>query len=386
MAEEQGQERSQPASQRRLEKAREEGRVPRSVELATTAALGGGALAMWWTGPAMISGLGSMLTTGLRLERRDAFDASLFGPRLMALSIEAMSSIAPLIGMLVLVAIAAPLMVGGWVLSIQALQPQASRIDPLAGLGRIISAHGLVELAKAVLKAGLLGFVAGLILWKHRDALAATAQLGLQPGLAAAAQMLLFTLATLAGVMAFVAAIDVPVQIWHHHRALRMSLQELREESRESEGDPQIRARIRSQQREIARRRMMSAVPDADVVVTNPTHYAVALRYAAQGRAAPRVVAKGRGAVALRIREVAAQHGVPTLEAPPLARALYRNVELDAEIAPRLYDAVAIVLAWVYQLKRREGDVARPQDLPVPPELAGPEYMDADVDAEKAAS
>ncbi len=373
MAEEQALERSLPATPRRLEKAREEGRVPRSPELATTFALLAAIAALWWGGSAFVGSLGTLVGAGLQLDRRAAFEPAALIERLAALAYDGLLVTAPLLAVFAVAGLAAPLLVGGWVLSGKTFQPQLSRIDPLAGLGRIFSVGGLGELAKAITKALLFGSVAALFVWTHRDAAAALAAQAVFPALASTGGLLLGVLTALVAAAALVATADVPWQIWRYRVSLRMSLVDMREEARETEGDPQLRARIRSQQREIARRRMMSEVPKADVVITNPTHYAVALAYRAGTQHAPKVLAKGAGAIAAKIREVAAEHNVPSLEAPPLARALYRHVEIGEEIPRALYDAVALVLAWVFQVKRQRvhggGEPAAPRDLPVPPGL-----------------
>jgi flagellar biosynthetic protein FlhB len=263
--------------------------------------------------------------------------------------------------------------VGGWVFSTKPFSPQFSRLNPIAGFGRMFSKHGLVELGKALLKTIIVAVVVGVAIWKERDALVALLTMSLPDGVASIGRLLGVTFIVGAGSLVLVAAIDVPFQIWQHHHRLRMTKEEVRQEMKETEGDPHIKARIRQQQREMARRRMMAAVPSADVVVTNPTHYAVALKYDSAGGRAPRVVAKGADAVAAKIRELAQEHRVPLLEAPPLARALYKHTDLGDEIPAMLYKAVAEVLAYVFQLRSYRpgsGQAPRaPRDLPVPPEL-----------------
>jgi flagellar biosynthetic protein FlhB len=237
----------------------------------------------------------------------------------------------------------------------------------------MFSAHGVVELAKAVAKVLVVGGVAALVMWTSLDALLSLSQEATFSAAVHAARLVGWTLILMVGGMALIVAIDVPYQLWSHHRKLRMSRAELKREARESEGDPQIKARIRSLQREAARKRMMAAVPKADVVITNPTHYAVALSYKENSMRAPRVVAKGQDLTALRIRELARQHRIPIVEAPPLARALYRHTDLEDEIPETLYTAVAEVLAYVFQLRRfnREGGRAPrvPDEIVVPPAL-----------------
>jgi flagellar biosynthetic protein FlhB len=286
---------------------------------------------------------------------------------------EAVTVFAPLLLLLVAAALASPMLLRGWLFSAKAVTPDFNRLNPLSGIKRMLSLNGLVELLKAIAKVSLLGAVAVWLIWSRRETIfslgmetipAATQHLGDLIGRG-------FLL--IAGAMIFVVIADVPFQLWNHHKKLKMTKEELRQEARESEGDPQLKARIRQQQREISRRRMMAEIPHADVVVTNPTHYAVALKYSDGEMRAPRVVAKGADRVAARIREIAAENGVPTLEAPPLARALYRHTDLGDEIPAALYAAVAEVLAYVFQLRhyRSAGGYApsMPSDLPVPRDL-----------------
>jgi flagellar biosynthetic protein FlhB len=270
-------------------------------------------------------------------------------------------------------ALVGPLLLGGWLFSTQSLAPNFGKLDPLAGIGRMFSAQSLAELTKALAKSALIGGVAYLVIAGDLEQVMA---LMAQPASAALPQMVALVArhcALITAALVLVALIDVPWQLWSHYRKLRMSREDLRQEHKESEGDPHIKAQIRRQQQQMARRRMMAEVPKADIVVTNPTHFAVALKYLDGDMRAPRVVAKGVDRVALRIREIAKEHGVALLEAPPLTRALYKNTRLGDEIPAGLYTAVAEVLAWVYRLKRWQtegGDAPRtPTDLPIPQDL-----------------
>jgi flagellar biosynthetic protein FlhB len=286
---------------------------------------------------------------------------------------DALLACAPLLVLLVIAALAAPQLLGGWLFTANALRFDFKRVDPIAGFGRLFSWQALAELAKALAKAALVSAVAVAVLWHYKDPLLELAVLPLESAAAQAARLVVASLALIAGALVLVAAADVPFQLWRHADGLKMSKEEVRRENRETEGDPHVKAVIRSQQREMARRRMMAEVPKADVIVTNPTHYAVALRYDDSAMRAPRVVAKGADAVAAKIREVGEANHVPILESPPLARALYRHAELGDEIPAALYTAVAEVLAYVFQLRRHNlhGEAA-PQPLrevPVPAEL-----------------
>ncbi|HEU0282351.1 MAG TPA: flagellar type III secretion system protein FlhB, partial [Gallionella sp.] len=313
------------------------------------------------------------LRGGLTLDRELAFNASLIVPRLYDLALDALITFSPFLLAVLLAAMFSPLLLNGWLFSIEALQPKFSKMNPISGIARMFSGAALVELAKAIGKAALVGGVAAWVIWHNKDAVMA---LGTQAAAASIPQMGHLVGASfmmIAGAMLLIVAIDVPFQLWDHNKKLMMTKEEVRQESKETEGDPMVKGRIRSLQREAARRRMMAAIPTADVVVTNPTHYAVALKYGDTGMRAPMVVAKGSHLLALRIREIAEENHVPVLEAPPLARALHKHTDLGESIPEALYTAVAEVLAYVYQLRRYEKQGgARPQEpktLPVPVDL-----------------
>jgi len=283
----------------------------------------------------------------------------------------------PIFGLLVVVAIFSSVALGGFLLSSKALEPKFERLDPLKGFKRLFAMQTVIELLKTIAKAVLIGYVGVKVIWAYKGDMLALSHMApteaLMRGLSLAALCCLLIAASLI----IVVLIDVPWQLWNHAKQLRMSREDVRQEHKDDEGDPHVKGRIRQQQRAMAKRRMMSAVPRADVVVTNPTHYAVALRYREGQGGAPIVVAKGAGLIAAQIRQIAQEHHVASLEAPPLARALYHHVELEQEIPAALYAAVAEVLAWVYQLrswKQGSGTLPQqPQSLPVPPEL-DPQY------------
>ncbi|ROR34942.1 flagellar biosynthesis protein FlhB [Inmirania thermothiophila] len=376
MAQEDAQERTERPTPKRLREAREKGQVPRSRELGTLFLLLAGAGGLLLTGPHLAGGMEALLVRGLRLEAADVLDPA--APvRLLARAVtEAALALAPLLALLVAAAVAAPLVLGGWVFSTETLMPKWERIDPVRGLRRVFSLRGLIELVKALAKFAVIATVAVVLLWRLGPALLGLGQQEAGQAVADAAALLAWAFLGLAASTLLIAAVDVPFQLWDHTRQLRMTRQEVRDELKETEGKPEVRARQRERQREIARRRMMAEVPKADVVVTNPTHFAVALRYRPERMRAPQVVAKGTDLVAAQIRGVAARAGVPQFEAPPLARALYYSTEVGQEIPAALYVAVAQVLAWVYQVDaaRREGREApaRPQGLEVPDELTRP--------------
>lgn len=373
MAEDSDLERTEPASPRRIEQAREKGQVARSRELTTVAVLlaaGGG---MMFMGGGMMEHLRALMKNALTLDKTAAFDSSRMLFHLHQYSLEILLAFLPLLGLMLVATVASSILVSGWLFTVNALAPDFSRLNPLKGVTRIISWSGLVEMIKAVFKVGLIGGVALWVVWQDVDGVIALVSEPLESGVMHLVSMVGFTFMAVSASMLLIVAIDVPYQLWNHSRQLKMTKEEVRQEAKETEGDPHVKARIRALQREAARRRMMAEVPKADVIVTNPTHYAVALRYQEGRMSAPQVIAKGAALLALRIRELGEENRVPILEAPPLARALYRHAELGQEIPAKLYTAVAEVLAYVYQLRRYRTyggtQPEAPHELPVPPEL-----------------
>jgi flagellar biosynthetic protein FlhB len=373
MAEDSDAERTEPASAKRLEQAREEGDVPRSRELATFTVLMAAGSGLYMTGDGLVRKLSSAMTSGLALDREQIYNADVLIERVGQDVGSVMVACLPLAFAIMVVALASPLLIGGWLFSTKALAPNFGKLNPLKGLGNMVSVNALVELLKAIAKTIVVGFVAYLVVQSQKDAVLGLALESVRSGSAHMVNLLLWAFIYIVGGLGLVAAIDGPYQVWHYANKLKMTRQEMTQESKESDGNPQIKAKIRQLQREMARRRMMAAVPTADVVVTNPTHYAVALKYSAGSRGAPTVVAKGHDEVAAKIREIAIENKVPLMEAPPLARALHTHTEIGDEIPEALYSAVAEVLAYVFQLKSfnaRGGRYPdRPTNLPVPPEL-----------------
>ncbi len=367
-----GQEKTEEASAKRLQDARERGQIARSRELTTVLLLFAVAGVLWGWGDDFVEGVtGAMryhFDVGHALRLADVDVMRLTSG---ALGI-ALSSLVPFLIVSALVSIGGSVALGGWTLASEAIGFKWNRIDPIAGIGRLFSLRSLIELAKALAKfLLLLGF--GLVaLWHESPQLLALGTMPLTAGIASTAALTFkaFVIVSLGTVV--IALADVPFQKWDHARKLRMTRQELREESKESDGSPEVKGKIRSLQHELARRRMMEQVPQADVVVTNPEHYAVALKFDPATMSAPRLVAKGTELVALRIRELAREAGVTVLEAPPLARAVYHTTKLNQEIPAGLYVAVAQVLAYVFQLRKRDPLRPAPQlpaELPIPPEL-----------------
>ncbi len=370
MAEDSDLEKTESASPRRLEKAREEGDVPRSRDLATCTILLGGGLAFLMMGGNLIRELRMMIGGALTLSREEVFDMSLLLERNIARIFEVVLAFSPIAMMLLIIALASPLLIGGWLFSTKALQPNFGKMNPMNGIKNMVSTRALVELLKAVGKTLLVGVVAWLVVGTQIDAIMSLGMQSAKGGIEHMGHIILITFLATVGGLVVIAAIDAPYQMWHYANKLKMTKEEVRQEHKDSEGNPEIKGKIRQQQREMARRRMMAEVPKADVVVTNPTRYAVALQYKEDSMGAPIVLAKGMGIIAANIREVAGQHNIPMLEAPPLARALYSHTNLGDQIPEALYNAVAEVLAYVYQLRTFNRFGGRrpvlPKEIPVP--------------------
>ena len=373
MAETSDEDKTEDPTPQRLEKAREEGQVPRSRELTSLLMLLLGVAVLWLGGDWLARRLVNLLSGGLRFDHSIVNDSNLILRQIMLLLKEAMLALLPLIVGAVAVALIAPTMLGGLLFSTKSLSFKLDKLNPLPGIKRMFSAQTAAELSKALMKAVLMGSVAGLFLWHHWPKMMRLVSESPLSAMGDALNMVgLCALLVVLGIIPMV-GFDVFWQIHSHLKKLRMSRQDIRDEFKQSEGDPHVKGRIRQMQRAAARRRMMADVPKADVIVNNPTHYSVALQYDENNMSAPKVIAKGTGLVALRIRELAQENRIPMLEAPPLARALYRHAEIGQQIPGQLYAAVAEVLAWVWQLKRWRlagGEHPKtPDNLPVPEAL-----------------
>lgn len=383
-------EKTEQPTGRRLEQAREDGQVARSRELTTYVGLMAGGVGLWLMGSSLSQQLTKLMRDSLTLDTELAFHSELLLPHLHTLTQETLLAFAPLLLIMLAAALLSPLLLNGWLFTLKPLQPNLGKLDPIAGLARFFSTHSLMELLKAIAKAMIVGGIGTWAIWHNRDAVILLMAQPLSAAIPQLGGLMWGVFIAIMGGMLLIVAVDVPFTLYEHNKKLMMTKEEVRQDARETEGDPMVKGRIRSLQREAARRRMMAAIPTADVVVTNPTHYAVALKYietdapANAGRSgrrvmsAPVVVAKGSHLLALRIREIAMENNVPILEAPPLARALHKHTDLGQSIPEALYTAVAEVLAYVYQLRRYEKHGgARPQEpieLPVPEEL-DPEAM-----------
>ena len=373
MAEDSDLEKTEAATPRRLEKAREEGQVARSRELNTFMLLAGGVAGLWFMGGELYRTLTGLIRSGMWFDLRITKDTGVMVEQAANSAWNALLVLMPIFALLVILAILSSVSLGGLLFSAKALEPKFSRLNPLSGVKRMFSAQTLVELLKTLLKAAVIGGIAAWVIWSYRVDMLALMHASPSAAMANGMRLVALCSGLIVAALILLVLIDAPWQLYSRLKKLRMSRQDVKQEHKESEGDPHVKGRIRQQQRAMARQRMMSSVPQADVIVTNPTHYAVALKYDDGSGGAPRVLAKGTGLVAARIRMVAEEHKVPLLSAPPLARALHEHVELGQEIPVELYKAVAEVLAWVFQLRSwNEGagfEPIMPENLPVPPEF-----------------
>lgn len=373
MAEDSDLEKTEQASSKRLENAREEGDVPRSRELATVTVLFTAGIVLLMMGGHLNQALKTSMSAGLSFDRAAAYDPVVLLVKITDNVYTLLLAFAPFALILLVVAIAAPVLIGGWVFSGKALVPQFGRLNPMRGLGNLFSSTSAIELIKSIAKTVLVATVAYIVISHDIEPILSLSLLPLQTSIAQVNSLMLTGFLSIVSALVFIAAIDVPYQLYHYANKLKMTKEEVRQEYKESEGNPEIKARIRQQQREMAKRRMMAEIPKADVVITNPTHYAVVIKYQDEGMSAPVVVAKGADAVALKIREIATDNKVLIIEAPKLARALYAHTELGDEIPEALYSAVAEVLAYVFQMRifKKDGGYRPevPKSLPVPEAL-----------------
>lgn len=373
MSQESNNEKTEAPTPHQLKKAREEGQIPRSRELTSWLMLFAGLMILWLGGAYIAGQLTAMLSSGLRFDHGLINDDKRTVGHIAALLRHAVWSIAPLLAGLMMVAITAPMLLGGINLNKKVIKFNFGKMNPLKGLKRMVSAQTWAELLKAIMKSILVGSIVSGYLWVHLpDMLSLIFESPLMALRHALNMIAIAGLFILLGLLPMV-GYDLFWQWYSHLKKLRMSHQEIRDEFKQQEGDPHIKGRIRQQIQAVMYRRMMKEVPQADVVVNNPTHYAVALRYDEKKMHSPKVLAKGAGEMALRIRKIAKEHRVPMLEAPPLARALYRHCEIGQYIPAALYAAVAQVLAWVWRLQhwKVQGGMMpqKPEHLPVPDTL-----------------
>ncbi len=380
MAEDSGQERTEDPTPRRKQQAREKGQVAHSRELNTMLMMLSSGVALLVQGPALVAVLGNLFSQHLQMSRAEIFDPGTMMPMFDSAMLAAIWGLMPFFIVVMLAAIAGPLAMGGVGFNSKAIEFKWEKLDPVKGLQRLFALRGLVELFKALAKFLIIGSIAVIFLYHQLDNYLALGNEPIKLALAHTMDLLLQGFLVIASTLIFMALIDVPFQLWDHSRQLKMTIQEIRDENKENEGNPEVRGRVRRLQKEMAQRRMMGEVPKADVVVTNPEHYAVALKYDPETMPAPILLAKGADLMAMQIRTIAREHGVMILEAPPLARALHHTTEIEGEIPAGLYLAVAQVLAYVFQLKRADKSQGRTQgygggkphrmnDLPIPDDM-----------------
>ncbi len=368
------QDRQLPATQRKIDKARSEGQVARSRDLAHLVVLGGGMALVAALAPEAVAWSQGLLSLGLRFDAASVTSTRAMTEHLSGLATLMFAALLPFGGLMLLATVGAAVLCGGWNFTLKPLQPKLEKINPLTGLTRLLGMQQLGDTLKACLLAVVLGTVGALFVAAQLPLFMQLLAMPLPAALATGGSHLQTGLLLLGGVLLAFALVDVPLQRQLLLRRLRMDVTELKKEMRESEGNAEIKGKVKLRMREMASRRMLAAVPRADLVVMNPTHYAVALRYDEAAMGAPRVVAKGADLLALRIRDLAKEAGVPVLQAPPLARALYTHCEVDQEIPARLFAAVAQVLAWVYQLRQATA-TGRPLDT-LAPQPAVPADLD----------
>jgi len=372
MAESQtGQEKTEDATPKKREDARKQGNIPRSRELTTTLLLFGAIAAFYMNAGQFFSGMVQLFTEGLTVTRAEMFNPMHTYHASIDAGLIGLGAMTPIFIVVAGIAMFGPMVIGGWALDPKASAPKFSRLDPIKGLQKVFGARGFVEMMKSFAKFVLILGFALIGLYANFGEVTRLGLNGAQTALADAGGLILEILLFSATATLVIAAIDVPFQLWENGRKLRMTKQELKDESKQQEGSPELRGRIRNLQQDLANRRMMEEVPNADVIVTNPTHYAVALRFDSDTMSAPRVVAKGADEMAFRIRNVAREAGVTVLSAPPLARSIFHTTKLNREIPAGLYVAVAQVLAYVFQLRRgdRPSGLASFDELPIPAEL-----------------
>ncbi|TQF69946.1 flagellar biosynthesis protein FlhB [Pseudoalteromonas luteoviolacea] len=374
MAEDSGQERTEEPTAKKISDARKKGQVARSKELGTTFVLIFSAVALILYGADIAKGLYNIMGRMLTLNRNETYDTT----KMFSVWGDAFSELFFPMSMFVLIILVAGVigntLLGGFNFSWQAAAPKASKMSPMKGIKRMLGPQAAIELLKSILKFVLVaGFAILFIKWMFYDILHLSIESA--PGnVIHALEILAWMFLALSCTMIVISAIDAPYQSYNHNKQLKMTLQEVKDEYKNSEGDPQIKARIRRTQREMSQRRMMQDVPDADVVVTNPTHYSVALKYDTDKAGAPIVLAKGVDELAMQIRKVAKGNEVPIVESPVLTRSLYHTTEVGDQIPDQLFTAVAQVLAYVFQLKKfNKGRGRRPtalnKDLPIPDDM-----------------
>lgn len=374
MAEENsGQEKTEQPTQKKIQDSRDKGEIARSRELTTMAVLMASSTTLLMYGDTLARGLGKLMRSGLILDRSQIFDVTALTSVLQQSIFNAIYVLVPFFLVVVAAAIVAPMALGGWSFSPDSIALNLEKLDPIKGIKKIFAWRGLMELAKALGKFLVVGIFTLIFLWNTGDQYLSLSNQPIEKALAHTTTLLAWSFLVLSSSLIIIALIDIPFQLWDHTQKLKMSLQEVKDELKQTEGNPELKARVRNIQREMAERRMMQEVPKADVIVTNPTHFATALHYDQKNMGAPVLIAKGSELIATEIRNIASRHNIPVVRSPVLARALYFNVRLNEQIPAGLYMAVAEVLAYVMQLKKKgsqpESEPIDMENVQVPEEM-----------------
>jgi flagellar biosynthetic protein FlhB len=370
---ENGQDKTEDPTEKKIRDSRAEGQIARSKELTTLVVMlmGAGGLLVFGSGIAQM--MLSLMRDNFTITRETIMDTTFMGKMLLSSGQHAMIVVLPFLIAMLLAALIGPILLGGWLFATKSLMPKFSRMNPASGLKRMFSTHALVELLKGLAKFVIILIVALFVLSKEKDDLVAIAHEPLEQAIIHSLLVVGWSSFWMACGLFFIAAVDVPFQLYEAHKKLLMTKQEVRDEYKNSEGSPEVKQRIRQLQREMSQRRMMAAIPEADVIITNPTHFAVAIKYDPEKGGAPMLIAKGTDLIAMKIREIGAHHQILILESAGLARSIYYSTELEQEIPAGLYLAVAQVLAYVYQIRQfHAGRAKRPDplgDLPIPTDL-----------------
>ncbi|HEC05330.1 MAG TPA: flagellar biosynthesis protein FlhB [Thiolapillus brandeum] len=368
-----GQERTEQPTAKKLADARKKGQIARSKELNTTLMLIIAALSFFMVGGYLGNELRIMMQSGLQIERGTLFTTSSMLEAFENNVFQGLKYIAPFLLITVVSAFIGPLVMGGWNFTLSSAKPKFNKLNPASGLKRMFGQQALVELLKSLAKVGLIGLVGTILLWGLADNFLLLSSEPVNQGIIHGGKMMLWEFLAFSTILLLVAGIDVPYQIWTHKKKLRMTRQDIKEEFKQTDGNPEVKGKVRALQREMAQKRMLEDVPEASVILINPTHFSVAIRYKDGQDHSPVVIAKGTDQMAFRIREVAEANSIPLFSAPPLTRALYYSTEIGQPIPTGLFVAVAKVLAYIYrineQMASRQAPVQQPDDLDIPTEF-----------------
>ncbi len=368
-----GQEKTEEPTDKKIRDAREKGNVARSRELTTTVMMLSSSVGLLMFGPMIVSGLGNVMRNSFAIKRAHVFDTTYMMDTFLDSVSQMLVALAPFALLLVISAIAGAIALSGWNFSVKAIAVKPSKLNPMSGMKRIFGPQGLMELGKALAKFFVISTIGVVVLYMTSNPVLG---LGLEPvkkAIAHSGELIFWGFMAVSASLIVVAAVDVPFQLWNHKRQLKMTKQEVKNENKDTDGSPELKGRIRRTQMDMAMRRMMESVPEADVIITNPSHFSVAIKYDQENMRAPILVAKGADLIAFEIRNVAKEAGVPIMTSPALARAVFFTTEIDDEIPEGLYLAVARVLAYVFHL-RQQFSTGKPGDhemgdLPIPDEM-----------------